>query len=103
DYTTNQLRVKNKEKLNDLISQAFAQMQIEELHAMLQKAQIAFSSVNTVKELSSHPHLKRTPVQMQDDIIQIVAPPATFRGEERTLGPVPGLGAHTDLIREEFG
>jgi len=103
DYTTNQLRVKNKEKLNNLISQAFAQMQVEELHAMLQKAQIAFSSVNTVKELSSHPHLKRTPVQMQDEVIQIVAPPATFRGEERTLGPVPSLGAHTDSIREEFG
>jgi len=103
DYTTNQLRVKHKEKLNDLISHAFAQMQVEELHALLQNAQIAFSSVNTVKELSSHPHLKRTSVQMQDETIQIVAPPATFRGEERTLGPVPSLGAHTDLIREEFG
>lgn len=102
DYATNQMRVVNRDALNLLITEFFETISIEELRDRLRKAQVAFSSVNTVKELSVHPHLRRQAVQTSGGVAHIVAPPATFRGEPRNLGPAPSIGEHSEAIRREF-
>jgi len=34
--------------------------------------------------------------------VAMAAPPARVDGEDRTLGPIPAIGEHSDAIREEF-
>jgi crotonobetainyl-CoA:carnitine CoA-transferase CaiB-like acyl-CoA transferase len=44
-------------------------------------------------------------VQVDTEVgpVSIVAPAARFNKQERTFGPVPAVGAHTDAIKAEFG
>ncbi|MNR39192.1 hypothetical protein D3C85_1573760 [compost metagenome] len=77
-------------------------MDLPELRRRLTQAKIAYASVNGVKELSAHPHLRRTPVRTAHGEASIVAPPVQVRGEPRRLGEVPAIGAHTQAIRDEF-
>lgn len=102
EYFTNQLRVENRDALNQLITEFLETISIDELRNRLRKAQVAFSSVNGVEELSKHPHLRRQPVQTAGGVAHIVAPPATFRGEPRDFGPTPSIGQHSESIRNEF-
>lgn len=102
EYATNQLRVKNRGSLNQLISEFFENFAIDNLRDRLRKARVAFSSVNGIEDLSKHPHLRRIPVETAGGVAHIVAPPASFRGEARNLGPVPSLGQHSESIRKEF-
>lgn len=102
EYATNQLRVKNRESLNQLITDFFEHMEIDTLRDRLRNARVAFSSVNDIEQLSRHPHLRRQPVVTAGGQAHVVAPPAIFRGEPRDLGAVPSLGQHSDAIRREF-
>ncbi len=102
EFATNQLRVKNRESLNQLITEFFDTIAIDELRDRLRKARVAFSSVNSIEDLSRHPHLRRQSVETAGGLAYIVAPPATFRGEPRDLGPVPSIGQHSESIRNEF-
>ncbi|WP_242444290.1 CaiB/BaiF CoA-transferase family protein [Advenella sp. S44] len=103
EYSTNQLRVENKQSLNDLICSLLRTISMEALQAKLRKAGVAYSRVNDVAALSVHPHLRRMAVNTKNGEVELVAPPATFRGSNRKIGSVPALGEHSDTIRAEFG
>ncbi|MET4577671.1 CaiB/BaiF CoA transferase family protein [Ottowia thiooxydans] len=103
EFATNMLRVKNREQLDAEIKVALAKISPDDLCVKLQAAQVAFAEVNGVKELSSHPHLRRASVSTVHGNADIVAPPAIFRGEPRKLGHVPSVGQHSAAIRAEFG
>jgi itaconate CoA-transferase len=68
----------------------------------LRDAQIAFGEINDVAGLSAHPALRRVEVDSPTGPVTMAAPPATVNRETRELGPVPGIGDHTDQIRKEF-
>lgn len=101
-YATNQLRVQNRPALDSEIRRELAGLSLAVVRQRLEVGRIAFASVNDVEALSSHPHLRRTTVSTVHGGANIVAPPASFRDEPRTLGHVPGLGQHTEAVKREF-
>jgi crotonobetainyl-CoA:carnitine CoA-transferase CaiB-like acyl-CoA transferase len=103
EFSSNKKRVENRAELDGLITRILSAMTVEEVRQRLSDAKVAYAAVNTVAELSSHPHLRRTTVKTQAGDARIVAPPYQFRGKPRALGPVPAIGQHTDNIRAEFG
>jgi crotonobetainyl-CoA:carnitine CoA-transferase CaiB-like acyl-CoA transferase len=70
--------------------------------AKLLAAGIAFGRVNEVADLSRHADLRRVEVATPSGPVAMPAPPARVMGEKPALGPVPGLGEHTDALRREF-
>jgi itaconate CoA-transferase len=103
EFSSNKKRVENRAELDALITRILSAMTVDEVRERLSDAKVAYAAVNTVAELSSHPHLRRTTVTTQAGDARIVAPPYQFRGKPRTLGPVPAIGQHTDKIKAEFG
>lgn len=102
EYASNMLRVENREQLDAEIRTVLAKITPDDVRTRLQAAQVAFAEVNGVKELSAHPHLRRTSVSTAHGGAEIVSPPAIFRGEVRELGHVPSIGQHSAAIRAEF-
>lgn len=103
EFASNMLRVENRAQLDAEIRRTLASMSADEVREKLEAAQVAFAEVNGVKELSEHPHLRRSTVSTAHGDAHIVAPPAIFRGEPRALGHVPSIGQHTQALRAEFG
>jgi crotonobetainyl-CoA:carnitine CoA-transferase CaiB-like acyl-CoA transferase len=102
EFATNLSRVAHRAVLDREIAATLATMTRAEVVQALQAARIAFASVNDVTQLSTHPQLRRVTVPTVHGEARLVAPPATFRGEPRQLGHVPGLGQHGTAIRDEF-
>lgn len=102
DYATNGKRVENRARLNAEVTDAISGMTADGLAARLREAGVAYGSVNTVAELSTHPQLRRISVQTPHGPASMVAPAYQFRDEARNYRPVPALGEHTDRVRAEF-
>ncbi len=102
-FTSNSLRVQNRIPLDAIISNIFRGLPKAAIVGRLRSAGTAFASLNGVKELSSHPQLRRVEIETPTGPVALPAPPPRWRGEEaRTLGPSPALGQHSQAIREEF-
>jgi crotonobetainyl-CoA:carnitine CoA-transferase CaiB-like acyl-CoA transferase len=104
-FDSNHSRVQNMADTDALVAESFAKHDVDELCALLLKAQVAFGRVSTPSQLGDHPALRRVTVEMPGvgemtypapPIRHISAPPV-----ER-LGPVPLLGEQNDQIRTEF-
>ena len=63
----------------------------------LADADIAFAEVNTMADLTVHPHLRRIEVATRNGVVAHPAPAVIFVGEPRSYGAVPALGEHTEL------
>jgi crotonobetainyl-CoA:carnitine CoA-transferase CaiB-like acyl-CoA transferase len=98
-YATNPLRVKNRPLLEAILNPYFAAMTREQMIGLLTEAEIAWSRVSTIRDLASHPALRRITVPGESGDFSCVAPPT-----RRNLrpGPVPRLGQHSDAVRMEF-
>ncbi|WJR77369.1 CaiB/BaiF CoA-transferase family protein [Bradyrhizobium sp. NP1] len=90
-------RVKNRALTDKAVGDAFASMTRDELLARLADADIAFAEVNTMADLSHHPHLRRIAVDTPNGTVSYPAPAAIFVGEARRYGAVPAIGDHRDL------
>lgn len=90
-------RVKNRALTDKAVGDAFASMTRDELLARLADADIAFAEVNTMADLSHHPHLRRIAVDTPNGTVSYPAPAAIFVGEARRYGAVPAIGDHKDL------
>lgn len=102
-YATNEQRVLHRDTLDADIQTVFLQFTRIELAARLQAASIAFGELNTVADLSTHPHLRRVPVQTPQGEVVLVASPIRFQNnvgeyEEEIVGAVPAIGEHTGRI-----
>ncbi len=101
-FCNNEARCANRPALDEIIIGVFTGIERTELTQRLRDAQIAFGEINDVAGLSAHPALRRVEVDSPTGSVEMAAPPATVNGEVRELGPVPGIGDHTDQIRKEF-
>ena len=63
----------------------------------LADADIAFAEVNTMADLTVHPHLRRIEVDTPKGVVTYSAPAAIFVGEPRRYGPVPAIGEHAEM------
>ena len=61
-YSCNASRIKNRQSLDDLITQCFSTYDLASLCECLFKAKIAFGRFNEVSDLALHPQLRWIPV-----------------------------------------
>jgi crotonobetainyl-CoA:carnitine CoA-transferase CaiB-like acyl-CoA transferase len=101
-FRDNPSRCENVPELKAIIDGCFCKFERGVLIARLREAKIAFGEVNDVAGLSAHPALGRVRVDSPGGPVDMVSPPATVPGEDRSLGPVPSLGEHSAAIRAEF-
>jgi itaconate CoA-transferase len=64
----------------------------DELLRRLSDADIAFAEVNTMADLSNHPHLRRIEVDTPRGPVSYPAPAPIIVGETRSYGAVPAIG-----------
>jgi len=105
-YNKPDLRVKNRQKLDQLISDNFKKFLIEDLKSKLLETGIAFGELNSVEGLMNHPVLRSVSYKNENGVEVIAAAPATIETgtDQRTrMENVPRLGEHTDKIIAEFG
>ena len=88
-------RVRNRPLTDKIVADVFGSLNRDELIARLDDADIAFGEVNTMADLTVHPHLRRIEVGTPKGVVTYSAPAAIFVGEPRTYGPVPDIDEHT--------
>ncbi|GAC1559812.1 MAG: CaiB/BaiF CoA-transferase family protein [Beijerinckiaceae bacterium] len=101
-FATNVARVRNRAETDALVARTFVASDADELVARLVKADIAFALVNSVDDLSRHPHLRRVAVETRGGTVRYPAPGAISGAAPSRLGAVPQIGEHSAAIRAEF-
>jgi itaconate CoA-transferase len=101
-YRNNELRVTNRERLEQEISHLFSGLTKDKLVAQLKASGTAFGFANDVEGLSGHAALRRCEVASASGMIAMPASPARVQGAKSELGAIPALGQHSLEIRREF-
>ena len=102
-FKTNIDRVRHRSATDNAVSQFFSKVTSDILQERLNSASIAFATVNTMRDLSNHPHLHRVEIDSAVGMLSYPAPAAVFDGVPRILGAVPDLGADTADVLTELG
>jgi len=100
EFCSNNQRVANRSALDTMIHDVTQTLERHELAARLQKADIAFGSVNSVEDFSRHPALHRRHGRSSSGM-SVNYPERPMGTPDDTLA-VPSVGQHSDAIREEF-
>ena len=90
-------RVRNRAATDKTVGDSFAKLTRDDLLAKLAEADIAFAEVNTMADLTIHPHLRRIEVNTPKGIVTYPAPAAIFVDQPRHYGAVPGIGDHSEI------
>jgi crotonobetainyl-CoA:carnitine CoA-transferase CaiB-like acyl-CoA transferase len=106
DFATNVARVRNREKVDDIVGAAMSALRVDEAVAALDRAHIANARLNTMADVLAHPQLVardrwrevQTPVGRIRALRSAVEPTG-----EVPMAPVPSLGQHTDAVLAEIG
>ncbi|WP_167099535.1 CaiB/BaiF CoA-transferase family protein [Mycobacterium sp. DL592] len=106
-FASNSDRVANRAVLDEAIQNWCARHDFAEVQKVADAAGIGNARYNLPSEVITHPQLSerdrwRT-VQTPAGPIQAILPPPIVDGYEQPMGPVPGLGEHTDAILTELG
>ena len=106
-FATNPARVANREALDEIIGRRFRRLDLMEARKLLDLAQVASASLNSVAEYLDHPVLagrdRWREVDTPAGTIRALLPPVTLRDVEPRMAAVPGLGQHTPTILRELG
>lgn len=106
-FATNTLRVDNREALREIVAGLAVTKTAADLAAMLDRANIPFSPVNTPSDLFHDPQIavRALPVRMADGhIASFPALPIAIDGETPGLRrQPPALGQHTGDVLEQLG
>jgi itaconate CoA-transferase len=90
-------RVRNRAATDKVVGDVFGSLNRDELLKRLDDADIAFAEVNSMADLTVHPHLRRIEVDTPRGIVTYSAPAAIFVGEPRHYGAVPAIDEHAEL------
>ncbi|MCK1269132.1 CoA transferase [Bradyrhizobium sp. 49] len=103
-FADNMERIRNRGALDEIVVDRFAQMSGDEAMRQLEAAGLAYGRLNQIEDVCQHPHLRRVSVCTPEGDVHVIAPAAIFAEEKApALRPVPARGAHTELLRREFG
>lgn len=106
-FASNSDRVSNRTVLDEAIQNWCAAHDLAEVQKVADAAGIGNARYNLPSEVIAHPQLSerdrwRT-VQTPAGPIQAILPPPIVDGYEQPMGPVPGLGEHTEAVLTELG
>ncbi|MBI3692932.1 MAG: CoA transferase, partial [Mycolicibacterium aromaticivorans] len=106
-YASNSDRCAHRDQLNSAIQTWCAQHDLAHIQKTADAAGIGNARYNLPSEVLAHPQLSdrdrwRT-VQTTAGPIQAILPPPIIEDYEQPMGPVPGLGEHTDALLTELG
>ncbi len=106
-FAGNSDRVANRAVLDEAIQSWCARRDLEDVQKIADAAGIGNARYNLPSEVLVHPQLSardrwRT-VQTSAGPIKAILPPPIIDGYEQPMGPVPGLGEHTDAVLAELG
>ncbi len=101
-FQSNKARVENRAQVDATVAATFSQHSREEAIELLEKANIAYGRLSDLDDLLSHPQNRFVTVSGESGDIELLAPSATFTGQQNAVGKVPAVGEHDDLIRAEF-
>lgn len=110
-FSSNSLRVQNRDALKAIICDSFSARTSEETLELLDNAAIANASVNDMQGVWNHPQLRArgrwTEVKTPGGVVPALLPPGMMTGESNGLSAkidaVPGLGEHNGAILKELG
>ncbi|OFW02840.1 MAG: carnitine dehydratase [Acidobacteria bacterium RIFCSPLOWO2_02_FULL_68_18] len=106
-FRTNEQRVRHRDALREVIEEVFGTLPLDEVAARLERAQIAYARMNSVREVLEHPQLttrgRWADIGSEAGPLRAVKPPVTIEGVEAVMGDVPALGQHTGAILQELG
>ena len=106
-FASNASRVEHRSALDAEIESVFAHLSTPDIVDRLDEAHIANARLRTVQQLADHPQLAARARWRQVDTpagpIRAAVPAAALSGVEPVMGPVPALGAHTDVILGDLG
>ncbi len=102
-FPDNTSRLANRSIVDESVKTALEKLSHPEASAKLKNSEIAYSTLNDVQGLSSHPILRRVVISNSEGKINVPAPPAIYDNKTlETLGGVPELNQHGEEIRTEF-
>jgi itaconate CoA-transferase len=105
-FASNELRVRNRTALEQIIDSILSSLASAELEARLAAADVPFGHVNTVAELVSHPQLTARGRWMDVDSeagpLRALAAPFNLVGVRQRPGSVPRHGEHTEELKREL-
>lgn len=106
-FVSNSMRTANRDALRDLIIQAFAAYDDEQIIERLEKAGIANARVNDMKAVWEHPQLKArgrwTHMESPVGTLPALLPPGVNNSYDFRIDAVPDLGEHSAAILTELG
>jgi itaconate CoA-transferase len=106
-YAVNAQRVRNRDELTAEIEGGLATLGAADVLTRLDAARIANGRLNGVAELIEHPQLAAGDRWCEVDSpvgpLRALRPPVRMSGVDPVMGPVPGVGDHTDKILAELG
>lgn len=105
-FSSNNQRVAHREELHSLVSGVFERLTTSGVIQRLDDAGIANARLRDMHEFSAHPQLEARQRWAQIDSpvgpLRSALPPASLANAGVRLGPVPGLGEHTEKVLQEF-
>jgi itaconate CoA-transferase len=105
-FVRNSSRVENRGELLVILEAALAHLTAEQVIERLDEVGIANARMRTMQEFAEHPQLvardRWRDVASPVGPVRALLPPVTVSGREVAMGPIPGIGQHTDAIRAEF-
>lgn len=104
---TNSGRCAHRDELDIAIENWCAQHDLDHVQGAADRAGIGNARYNRPSEVIAHPHLRARDrwreVSTPNGTIEALLPPPVISDLEMAMGPVPGLGEHTDAILAELG
>ncbi|WP_432123873.1 CaiB/BaiF CoA transferase family protein [Streptomyces sp. C10-9-1] len=108
DFATNTARTANRERTDEVVGAALAELSTAEAVARLEAARIACARLNSVGDLAGHPQLaardRWREIGSPAGPLRALLPPITLPGgAPARMGAVPALGEHTDALLKGLG
>lgn len=105
-FQSNSLRVANREALDAELARAFAELDLPVVLERLDRAQIAWSNLNTLTSMANHPELAAESRWLDTAVpgatVRTLRPVATPGGRCAEAGTVPAFGEHTTAVLAEL-
>ncbi|MGC2656308.1 MAG: CaiB/BaiF CoA-transferase family protein [Mycobacterium sp.] len=106
-FASNAGRVAHRHVLDEAIGEWCARHDLEHVQKTADAAGIGNARFNVPSEVLAHPQLTARNRWRQVDTpvgpISALLPPPVISGYQPAMGPVPGLGQHTDSVLTELG